>query len=112
MRPRLLDLFCGAGGAAMGYHRAGFRVTGVDIAPQPGYPFVFIRADAVEYLTAHGREFDVIHASPPCQAFAAVTAWRGNRADHPELIESVRDALVANRPTLIEVRQDSPWLLV
>lgn len=66
MKPRLLDLFCGAGGAAMGYYRAGFEVVGVDIKPQKHYPFEFHQADALEYLVEHGREFDAIHASPPC----------------------------------------------
>ncbi len=65
-RPRLLDLFCGAGGAGDGYHRAGFDVTGVDINPQPRYPFAFVQGDALEYVAAHGREYDLIHASPPC----------------------------------------------
>jgi DNA (cytosine-5)-methyltransferase 1 len=65
---RLLDLFCGAGGAAMGYHRAGFtEIVGVDIKPQPRYPFTFVLGDALEYVAAHGHEFDAIHASPPCQ---------------------------------------------
>lgn len=82
-RPRLLDLFCCAGGAGMGYHRAGFDVVGVDIAPQPNYPFEFHRGDALEYLAEHGHEFDVIHASPPCQQFTAygrsdTKGWRDN----------------------------------
>jgi DNA (cytosine-5)-methyltransferase 1 len=88
---RLLDLFCGAGGAGMGYHSAGFEVVGVDIEPQPGYPFEFHRADA---LTFPLEGFDVIHASPPCQ-FA--TAY-GRRYDHvrpsPNLIAAIRDRLV------------------
>ena len=66
-RPKLLDLFCGAGGCSVGYHRAGFDVTGVDIKPQPRYPFEFVRANALEYLAEHGCQFDAIHASPPCQ---------------------------------------------
>src|SRR5437660_9340457 len=77
-RPRLLDLFCGAGGAAMGYHRAGFDVVGVDIKPQPHYPFEFIRDDGMVFLPTllestqrwgNPQRFDAIHASPPCQAF-------------------------------------------
>lgn len=71
-RPRLLDLFCGAGGAAVGYYRAGFEVVGVDINPQPDYPFRFLQLDAFE-LTAENFVcvYDAVHASPPCQAFTA-----------------------------------------
>lgn len=72
-RPRLLDLFCGAGGAAMGYHRAGFEVVGYDIAPQPHYPFEFWQGDAIDALRdkALMETIDAIHASPPCQSFTA-----------------------------------------
>ena len=89
---RLLDLFCGAGGAAMGYHRAGFEVVGVDVAFQKHYPFEFHQADALEYMAEHGREFDVIHASPPCQAFTSLkTMW--NAKEHADLVGPTRAAL-------------------
>ena len=97
-RPRLLDLFCGAGGAAMGYHRAGFDVVGVDIAPQPNYPFEFVQADAVAMLHSSDcigwwRTFDAIHASPPCQFYSRSMAMH-DRTVHPDLIADVRRALI------------------
>lgn len=102
-RPRLLDLFCGAGGAAMGYHQAGFDVVGVDIEPQPNYPFTFYRDDASRWTAPTLKMFDVVHASPPCQAF---TAYQ-RRPDHvrlrPDLIPEVRFNLVdAGVPFVIE----------
>lgn len=107
-RPRLLDLFCCEGGAGMGYHRAGFEVVGVDIDRQPAYPFEFHQADAIEFVKAHGHEFDAVHASPPCQFHTALT--KGNQArarrvgsDHVDLISATRDALAASgRPYIIE----------
>jgi DNA (cytosine-5)-methyltransferase 1 len=91
MKPRLLDLFCGAGGAAMGYHRAGFEVVGVDINAQPHYPFEFHQADA---LTFPLEGFDAIHASPPCQAYS-ITRNAHNR-EHPDLVPTTLDALTAS----------------
>lgn len=93
---RLLDLFCGAGGAAVGYHRAGFEVVGVDIKPQPNYPFEFVQSDALRFLVevAGLCEFDAIHASPPCQAHTSMSnRWRGagGEADsHIDLIPETR----------------------
>ncbi|RAS58873.1 DNA (cytosine-5)-methyltransferase 1 [Lentzea atacamensis] len=88
-RPRLLDLFCRAGGASAGYHAAGFDVTGVDIEPQPHYPFPFIQADA---LTVDLSGYDVIAASAPCQRFSQATP-RHRRDAHPDLLDPVRTRL-------------------
>jgi DNA (cytosine-5)-methyltransferase 1 len=96
--PRLLDAFCGAGGAGVGYHRAGFDVVGVDIKPQPRYPFEFHQGDALEFIREHGREFDAIHASPPCQSYLNLTRLNeslGRAHDHPDLIDGTRAALTA-----------------
>lgn len=107
MRPRLLDLFCGAGGAGSGYFRSGFDVVGVDIAPQQNYPYEFIQGDALQYLAKHGREFDAIHASPPCQGYTALKAVHGN--PWPLLIEPVRSLLdQVGKPYVIENVQGAP----
>lgn len=100
--PRLLDLFCGAGGAGEGYRRAGFDVTGVDNRPMPRNPHRFIQADALEYLAEHGHEYDVIHASPPCQAFTSLKSMWNSR-EHPDLLTPVRRMLVGlGLPYVIE----------
>jgi DNA (cytosine-5)-methyltransferase 1 len=101
-RPRLLDLFCGAGGAGMGYSRAGFEVVGVDIRPQKNYPFEFHQGDALEYVREHGQEFDAIHASPPCQAHTSLKTMHNARR-HVDLVPATRIALRAlGLPYVIE----------
>lgn len=107
-RPRLLDLYCCEGGASMGYARAGFDVFGVDLFEdftQARYPFASHRGDAIEFVKAHGHEFDAVAASPPCQhASAGTRAMRAHgKSRHPELIEPTRDALIATGlPYIIE----------
>ena len=123
-KPRLLDLFCGAGGAAMGYHRAGFEVVGVDISPQPNYPFEFYQLDATALVqdvdnkcwhesqtktTLPGASyaclgnFDAIHASPPCQRYTTLVAQAGTFGDYPDLVEPIREILKASGlPYVIE----------
>jgi DNA (cytosine-5)-methyltransferase 1 len=97
-KPRLLDLFCGAGGASMGYVQAGFDVVGVDIKKQPNYPFEFHRADA---LTFDFRGFDAVAASPPCQRYT--NAQKIRQREHPNLVAPIRRRLKANkRPYVIE----------
>ena len=103
-RPRLLDLYCGAGGAARGYQLAGFHVTGVDVCPMPRYAGdAFVQADALAYVAEHGREYDVIHASPPCQRYSRGSKQSGSGPRHPDLIGRTRDAVRATgRPYVIE----------
>jgi len=102
MRPRLLDLFCCAGGAAMGYHQAGFEVVGVDIRPQPRYPFEFIQADVLTLDPAFLASFDAIHASPPCQGYSDLRHAPGT-VGAPRLISDVRSKLgQTGRPFVIE----------
>lgn len=129
-KPRLLDLFCGAGGAAVGYHHAGFDVVGVDIERQPHYPFEFHRADAlgtVDVLTAgwdwgiagppprhryNLEDFDAIHASPVCYAWSKMRDCRpGSKVDQPDLITPLRPMLQATGlPYVIENVPGSPLL--
>ncbi len=107
-RPRLLDLYCGAGGAAKGYQRAGFEVVGVDINRQPNYcGEQFIQADCLDLDPSFVRSFDAIHASPPCQAYTRKAAnWgrkRVNHIEHPDLLGPTRDKLAATGiPYVIE----------
>ncbi len=101
-RPRLLDLFCGAGGCSVGYHRAGFEVVGVDIEPHPDYPFQFVQGDAVTLLRdrAFLAGYDAIHASPPCKSENPLRHLHD--VEHPDLLT----------PTLAALRgQDRPWIV-
>lgn len=107
--PMLLDLFCKAGGASMGYHRAGFTVVGVDHQPQRNYPFTFIKADAIGYVQNHGHEFDAIAASPPCQRHTKAQVIRGR--EHADLIPETREALsVTGKPWVIENVMGAPLI--
>ena len=107
---RALDLFCGAGGASMGLHMAGFDVVGIDHRPQPRYPFRFIQADAMRPPLELGG-FDLIWASPPCQRFSTMTARHRRRDDHPDLIDATRAMLAASGAwTIIENVPAAPLL--
>jgi DNA (cytosine-5)-methyltransferase 1 len=110
---RILDLFCGAGGCAVGYHCSGFvDVVGIDIMPQPRYPYVFIQGDALDFLSllidCKGPEgwylddFDLICASPPCQRYSRTKSIH-KRQDLPDLVPPTRQLLMAScRPWVIE----------
>lgn len=101
---RALDLFCGEGGAAMGYHQAGFEVTGVDTEPQPRYPFTFVQADALTLLADPPpwlAQFTLVHASPPCQAYTRARGGRAHR--HQPCVPQVQEGLRAlGLPYVIE----------
>ena len=109
---KLLDLFCGAGGVAAGYYKAGFTdIVGVDIKPQPRYPFHFVQADAFEYLAEHWEEFDVIHGSPVCTGYSVMNnlPWLKDM-DYPHHILPLREALNAiGKPYVIENVMGAKW---
>jgi len=105
--PELLDLFCCEGGASVGYSRAGFKVTGVDLFDkynQKRYPFKSYKSDAIDFVRKHSRKFAVIVGSPPCQhATIATSALRSQGVEYPELIIPLREALIASgKPYVIE----------
>jgi DNA (cytosine-5)-methyltransferase 1 len=110
-RPRLLDAFCGGGGSSMGFHQAGFDVTGVDCVHQPRYPFRFVLGDALEYVAAYGHEYDAVAASPPCQRYSSATRATGRPEAHPDLVGETRRLLAAaGRPYVIENVVGAPLL--
>jgi DNA (cytosine-5)-methyltransferase 1 len=104
-------LFCGAGGVAVGLARAGFEVVGVDKVAQPHYPFKFVLRDALQIDRDELRKFDLVWASPPCQAYIGFTLFPTKRKEHPKLIEPVREMLRAARvPYVIENVMHAPLL--
>lgn len=110
-KPRLLDLFCCAGGAAAGYSQAGFEVLGVDLNPQPHYPFAFVLGDALNLDPDFIASFDAIHASPPCQSYSDLAKRNRNGHTWPRLIEPVREMLIkTGLPYIIENVDGAPLL--
>ncbi len=100
IRLKLLDLFCGGGGAAKGYHDAGFEVVGVDNKPQPHYPYKMVVADALMYAVVFGRQFDAIHASPVCKGYSTITP---DKSKHKKGIAITRRVLQwIGKPYIIE----------
>jgi len=95
----------------MGYHRAGFDIVGVDIGPQPRFPFEFHQGDAIEYAAKHGHEFEVVVGGPPCQGYTK--AWKIQKNEHPMLIDVFREVLLdLGKPYVIEnVEEARPFLL-
>jgi len=110
-KPRILDLFCCAGGAGIGYSQAGFAVVGVDIKPQPNYPLLFIQADALALDPKFIASFDAVHASPPCQAYSDLAKRNRNAHEWPRLIEPIRNMLIRSGvPYVIENVSGAPLL--
>src|SRR4051812_48163082 len=107
-KPKLLDTCCGGGGASLGYHQAGFDVVGVDIEPQPNYPFEFHRADALEFVDAWGWRFDAYHASTPCHDWSDLSALSGLDGS-AWLLDEVRSRFVATgKPYVLENVEGAP----
>ena len=108
---RLLDLFCCAGGASTGYVQAGFEVVGVDIAEQPNYPFDFIRKDVLDLDVEWVRQFDAVHASPPCQGYSVLAARTGTGDKWAKLVPAMRAFLrESGVPYVIENVVGAPLL--
>lgn len=103
---KVLDLYCGAGGATMGYHLAGFEVTGVDLKHGKRYPFTYRRMSVLDLKPEDLQEYDLIHSSPPCQTYSITKNLRiaqGKSTDKQDLIEPTRELLIASgKPYIIE----------
>lgn len=100
-KPLLLDTFCCQGGASVGYDRAGFDVVGVDINPQPRYPYEFHQGDALKFILENHERFAAFHASPPCQLHTKAQKIMGN--DHPDFIDATRAVFeLIGKPWVIE----------
>lgn len=109
-KPLLLDTFCKAGGTSVGYSRAGFEVVGVDIEPQKHYPFEFHQGDAIEFILNYGKDFDVIAASPPCQAYSVTSILSSGL--HPMLISATRQVMQkVGKPYIIENVKGARFIL-
>lgn len=105
-RPIVLDAFCGRGGSSLGWYAAGWDVVGIDLDPQPLYPFEFHQGDGIAFVRAHGHLFDAVHGGPPCQRFSRLRHLA--TLDYPRLIAPFRDACQATgRPYVIENVEDA-----
>ena len=112
--PRVLDLFCGAGGASMGYAKAGYEVVGMDIKHGKRYPFEYIRRDVMTLRPEDLEGFDLIHASPPCQTYSVTKHLRiaqGKSTNKQDLLGQVRSLLVVSEiPYVIENVKGAPLI--
>lgn len=103
---RLLDIFCGAGGASKGYEMAGFDVTGIDVKSGKRYPFTYIKKDFKTLTVEDLQDYDVIHASPPCQTFSITKNLRiaqNKKTDKEDLLDVTRQLLIdSGKPYVLE----------
>jgi DNA (cytosine-5)-methyltransferase 1 len=111
---KVLDLFCGAGGASMGYAKAGYEVAGIDIKHGKRYPFNYIRKDVMTLTAEDLQGFDLIHASPPCQTYSItkhLRAAQGKTTSKQDLVEPVRKLLISSGiPYVIENVKGAPLI--